>query len=98
MNSKMDVGILGATGTVGQEFIRLLEKHPWFRVAWLGASERSAGKVYRDATRWRLPTVCPPDIANMPVSLCETGNAPRLVFSGLDSSVAGSVEELFANC
>ena len=96
MNSKMDVGILGATGTVGQEFIRLLEKHPWFRVAWLGASERSAGKVYRDATRWRLSTDCPPDIANMPVSLCKTGNAPRLVFSGLDSSVAGSVEELFA--
>ena len=96
MNSKIDVGILGATGTVGQEFIRLLEGHPWFRVSWLGASERSAGKAYRDAARWRLPSACPAEIASMPVSLCVTGNAPRLVFSGLDSSVAGSVEELFA--
>ena len=96
MNRKMDVGILGATGPVGQEFIRLLEGHPWFRVAWLGASERSAGKAYRDAARWRLPSACPVEIANMPVSLCVTDNAPRLVFSGLDSSAAGSVEELFA--
>lgn len=96
MNRNVDVGILGATGTVGQEFVRLLESHPWFRVVWLAASERSAGKPYSEATRWRLPSDCPSEIATMSVDRCVTGRAPKLVFSGLDSSVAGSVEELFA--
>jgi len=96
MNRNVDVGILGATGTVGQEFVRLLEGHPWFTVVWLGASERSAGKPYSEATQWRLPSDCPSEIATMSIDRCVTDNAPKLVFSGLDSSVAGSVEELFA--
>ena len=54
--AQIEVGILGATGMVGQQFIALLAKHPWFKVTWLGASERSAGKAYRDAAAWRLPT------------------------------------------
>ena len=54
MNERIPVGILGATGMVGQEFVSFLEDHPWFDLTWLGASDRSAGKQYRDATTWRL--------------------------------------------
>src|SRR5262252_1444859 len=57
----IEVGILGATGAVGQQFIALLANHPWFKVTWLGASQRSEGKPYRDATAWRLPTALPSD-------------------------------------
>jgi aspartate-semialdehyde dehydrogenase len=92
----IDVGILGATGTVGQQFIALLAEHPWFRTAWLGASERSGGKQYRDATSWRLPTGLPDDVAKLTVESVSPHRAPRLVFSALDSSVAGEVETVFA--
>jgi len=92
----IDVGILGATGMVGQQFIALLADHPWFRVTWLGASERSAGKAYRDAAAWRLPNPLPEDIARMGVDAATPGRAPTLVFSGLDSSVAGEIEGAFA--
>jgi len=92
----IEVGILGATGMVGQQFIALFENHPWFRVAWLGASERSAGKSYRDACAWRLPVPLRADIAEMQVNAAEPSDAPRLVFSGLDSSVAGEIEGAFA--
>jgi aspartate-semialdehyde dehydrogenase len=90
------VGILGATGMVGQQFIALLANHPWFRVEWLGASQRSEGKAYRDAAAWRLPAVLPDDVARRTVETAAPGNAPRLVFSGLDSSVAGEIETAFA--
>jgi aspartate-semialdehyde dehydrogenase len=93
----IEVGILGATGMVGQQFIALLVDHPWFRVTWLGASERSAGKAYRDAAAWRLPNPLPEDIARMSVDAATPGRAPALVFSGLDSSVAGEIEGAFAN-
>ena len=92
----IDVGILGATGAVGQQFIALLSKHPWFRVRWLGASQRSEGKAYRDATAWRLAAHLPDDIASLQVDAATPGRAPRLVFSGLDSSVAGEIEGAFA--
>jgi aspartate-semialdehyde dehydrogenase len=92
----IEVGILGATGMVGQQFIALLAHHPWFRVAWLGASERSAGKAYRDATSWRLSTPLPDDVARLRVETAAPGAAPQLVFSGLDSSVAGEIEAAFA--
>jgi len=92
----IDVGILGATGMVGQQFIALLAHHPWFRVAWLGASERSAGKAYRDATSWRLSTPLPDRVASLGVETAAPGSAPKLVFSGLDSSVAGEIEAAFA--
>lgn len=92
----IDVGILGATGTVGQQFIALLAHHPWFKVAWLGASERSAGKAYRDATAWRMAAPLSEGVARMGVDAATPGRAPRLVFSGLDSSVAGEIEQAFA--
>ena len=90
------VGILGATGMVGQQFIALLANHPWFKVEWLGASERSAGKAFRDAAAWRLPNILPDEIAQKVVNQATPGNAPKLVFSGLDSSVAGEIEKAFA--
>ena len=90
------VGILGATGMVGQQFIALLSEHPWFKVAYLGASERSAGKAFKDAAAWRLPNRLPDDVANRVVEAAAPGTAPKLVFSGLDSSVAGEIEGEFA--
>jgi len=94
----IEVGILGATGMVGQQFIALLAQHPWFKVTWLGASERSAGKSYSDACAWRLATPLPDDVAKLTVEQASSssGRAPKLVFSGLDSSVAGEIEADFA--
>lgn len=97
MTTKIDVGILGATGMVGQEFVAALENHPWFRIAWLAASQRSAGKRYRDAAPWRLDRPMPTTVADMVVQRCEPSDSPMLVFSGLDSSVAGDIESDFAN-
>ena len=92
----VDVGVLGATGAVGQQFIALLAKHPWFKVTWLGASQRSEGKSYRDAAAWRLQAKLPDDVAGKQVDAATPGRAPKLVFSGLDSSVAGEIEAAFA--
>jgi aspartate-semialdehyde dehydrogenase len=94
--SSIPVGILGATGMVGQQFIALLANHPWFKVDWLGASERSAGKAFKDAAAWRLPNPLPDQIANKIVEAAAPGSAPKLMFSGLDSSVAGEIEAAFA--
>jgi aspartate-semialdehyde dehydrogenase len=96
MATTIEVGILGATGAVGQQFIALLATHPWFKVTWLGASQRSEGKAYRDATAWRLQTSLPDDVARQQVNAAAPGTAPKLVFSGLDSSVAGEIEGAFA--
>ncbi len=90
------VGILGATGMVGQQFIALLAHHPWFQVEWLGASQRSEGKAFRDAAAWRLSSALPDHVANRTVEAATPGRAPKLVFSGLDSSVAGEIETAFA--
>ena len=90
------VGILGATGMVGQQFIALLARHPWFKVEWLGASQRSEGKAFRDAAAWRLADHLPDDVARRVVDAATPGRAPKLVFSGLDSSVAGEIEGAFA--
>jgi aspartate-semialdehyde dehydrogenase len=90
------VGILGATGMVGQQFIALLADHPWFKVEWLGASQRSEGKAFRDAAAWRLPNRLPEEVAGKIVEAAAPGTAPRLMFSGLDSSVAGEIEAAFA--
>jgi aspartate-semialdehyde dehydrogenase len=94
--AQIEVGILGATGAVGQMFIALLANHPWFKVTWLGASQRSEGKPYREATAWRLPTPLPDDVAKLTVEQAAPGHAPKLMFSGLDSSVAGEIEAAFA--
>jgi len=93
---KLEVGILGATGMVGQRFVSLLEHHPWFEVAWLAASERSAGKTYAEACTWRLREPMPKGVRELPVHECKPGHAPQLVFSSLDSKVAGEVEKEFA--
>jgi aspartate-semialdehyde dehydrogenase len=92
----LDVGILGATGMVGQQFVRLLSGHPWFRTAWLGASERSEGRTYREAMKWRLSSAPPPDVLDMRVEACTPGSAPRILFSALDAAAATDIEPAFA--
>jgi aspartate-semialdehyde dehydrogenase len=98
---KRKVAILGATGAVGQRFIQLLQGHPWFKIEVLAASERSAGKKYRDACNWILEFELPTEIGDMNVvnsdvkSVKEAGNVD-FVFSALPSEVAGQVEEEFA--
>jgi len=93
---KLEVGILGATGMVGQRFLSLLEHHPWFEVCWLAASERSAGKKYAQVCPWRLREPLPSAAGDLEVHECKPGKAPQLVFSSLDSKVAGEVEKEFA--
>jgi aspartate-semialdehyde dehydrogenase len=94
--NRIEVGILGATGMVGQHFIKFLRNHPWFEVAWVGASDRSAGKRYREATSWRLDGVMPENVAELVVEDSKPGNAPRLLFSAMDASVATEIERAFA--
>jgi aspartate-semialdehyde dehydrogenase len=96
MTRPFEVGVLGATGAVGQQFVSLLEQHPWFRLAWLGGSERSAGRAYREATRWRLAGSMPERPGQLVVEEPRPGRAPRLIFSALDASVAGEIEAAFA--
>jgi len=95
MQTRIEVGILGATGMVGQHFIKFLQGHPWFDLKWLGASDRSAGKRYRDAMTWHLGAV-PESVADITVEDCKPGNAPRLLFSAMDASVATEIERAFA--
>ncbi|MEP6991258.1 MAG: aspartate-semialdehyde dehydrogenase [bacterium] len=91
------VAVLGATGAVGQMFVRLLQAHPWFRVAEVAASERSAGRPYAEAASWIGSDVMPVDVRDMTVRRCDPGEiTSRLVFSALDASVAGEVEAAFA--
>jgi aspartate-semialdehyde dehydrogenase len=97
LSQKIPVGILGATGVVGQRFIQLLEDHPWFEVAWLAASDRSAGQAYGDAVRWRLKTPIPEHIRKMPVSPAEPNGAPHVIFAALDCGIARELEPKFAN-
>lgn len=94
--SKIDVGILGATGMVGQHFIKFLDGHPLFQLAWLGASERSAGKRYTDAARWHLGGTAPDSAARLTVEEAKPGSAPKLLFSAMDASVATEIEQAFA--
>jgi aspartate-semialdehyde dehydrogenase len=92
----LEVGILGATGMVGQHFIKFLQGHPWFKLTWLGASDRSAGKVYRDAMTWHLAGGLPDSVADLTVEDSKPGNAPKLLFSAMDASVATDIERAFA--
>jgi len=94
--SKTPVGILGATGVVGQRFIQLLEAHPWFEVAWLAASDRSEGKPYGQATRWRLKTPLPAAVRDMVVSPATPNGAPKAIFAALDAAIARELEPQFA--
>jgi aspartate-semialdehyde dehydrogenase len=96
MSTKIPVGILGATGVVGQRFIQMLERHPWFEVAWLAASDRSEGKSYAEAARWRLKTPIPSAVAAMRVSPAVPDGAPRVIFAALDAGIAAELEPRFA--
>jgi aspartate-semialdehyde dehydrogenase len=96
MSTKIPVGILGATGVVGQRFVQLLENHPWFEVAWLAASDRSEGKPYHEATRWRLKTSMPARVAGMRLSAAAPEGAPRVIFAALDTAIALEMEPKFA--
>jgi aspartate-semialdehyde dehydrogenase len=94
---RLPVAVLGATGAVGQTFIRLLATHPWFVVSEVAASERSVGKSYAEATRW-LEGELPPEIAALRVAPCTPDAvASGIVFSALDSGVAGEIEAAFAH-
>ncbi len=93
---RVEVGVLGGTGMVGQHFIKFLDGHPWFELTWLGASARSAGKKYADAATWHLNGIPPERISAMMVREAMPGNAPKLLFSAMDSSVATEIEQAFA--
>ena len=97
MQRKYPIGILGATGMVGQRFIQLLENHPWFQVTWLAASDRSSGKPYGEAAKWRLDTPLPERIARMTVAPADPEGAPRIIFAALDAAIARELEPRFAN-
>jgi aspartate-semialdehyde dehydrogenase len=96
MSARYDVGVLGATGVVGQQLVARLARHPWFSLRWLAASERSEGRRYREACSWRLPEPIPETAAELPVEGCLPGQGPRIVFSALDAAVAGEIEAAFA--
>jgi aspartate-semialdehyde dehydrogenase len=96
-SSKIPVAVLGATGSVGQRFIQLLENHPWFEVKEVAASEKSAGKTYKDAVNWVQATPIPANVANLVVRECEPNLECKVAFSGLDASIAGEVESAFAS-
>ena len=96
MAGRISVGILGATGLVGQRFIQLLENHPWFEVAWVAASERSAGQTYAEAARWKLRAPIPERVARMNVAAAEPAGAPKVIFASLDAAIAQELEPAFA--
>lgn len=95
-DTRIPVAILGATGAVGQTFIRCLADHPWFRIAELGASERSAGKRYADAARW-IEGELPADVASIVVQPCNPASVKSpVIFCGLDAATASETEPAFA--
>jgi aspartate-semialdehyde dehydrogenase len=96
MQTRYPIGILGATGMVGQRYIQLLENHPWFEIAWLGASDRSSGKPYGEAAKWRLDSPMPERISRMTVSPAEPEGAPKIVFASVDAAIAREMEPAFA--
>jgi aspartate-semialdehyde dehydrogenase len=100
MQTPYKIGILGATGMVGQRFIQLLENHPWFQVTWLAASDRSSGKSYEEAVRWKLDTPIPASVAKLPVSPAtpeqNPDGVPEIIFAALDTDIARDLEPKFA--
>src|SRR5262245_7471407 len=93
---RIPVGILGATGMVGQQIIARLAEHPWFEINWLAASERSEGKAYADAAPWRLAMPMPEAVRHSTVEACVPGRGPKVVFSALDAKAADVLEAEFA--
>src|SRR3954468_12889735 len=95
--TKWPVAVLGATGAVGQMFVRMLADHPWFELKELAASERSAGKRYGDVTRWLEGPNPPPSISSRRATACDPGVvSSQIVFSALDATAAGEIEAAFA--
>ncbi len=94
--NRIPVAVLGATGTVGQKFIRLLADHPWFELVALAASENSAGRTYGEVVRWREAIPLPPRIAGMVVQRCRPPLEAKVVFSALDADIAQEIEQDFA--
>src|ERR1043165_3142959 len=93
---KIEVGVLGATGMVGQQFITRLARHPWFEVTWLGASERSEGQSYAGAAPWRLSAPMPDAVRDLNVNACVPGRGPKVMFPALDAGAADTLEAQFA--
>ena len=93
MQKRIEVGVLGATGMVGQQFIKQLAGHPWFSLTWLAASERSAASATRTPRPGGSTTPIPDGIADANVEPCTPGKGPKLVFSALDAAVAGEIEQ-----
>jgi aspartate-semialdehyde dehydrogenase len=85
MSAKIPVSILGATGTVGQKFVRLLADHPWFEIAAVAASSASAGRRYGDVVRWREQSELPPGIAGLTIRECAPPLPGAIAFSALDA-------------
>ncbi len=98
MKAKVPVAVLGATGTVGQKFVRLLADHPWFEIAALAASDQSAGRPYGEVVRWRETLPLPDRVAGMTIARCEPSLPARIAFSALDAEVAQPIEQAFAKC
>jgi aspartate-semialdehyde dehydrogenase len=96
MTAKIPVCILGATGTVGQKFIRLLADHPWFEIAAVAASSASAGRRYGEVVRWREQVELPPRIADLTIRDCAPPLPGAIAFSALDAEVAEPIEQAFA--
>jgi len=96
VDNRIPVAVLGATGSVGQRFVQLLACHPWFRVAEVVASERSAGKRYREATDWRLDAFMPEEAADLVVQDYDANLESPVAFSALPSEVASEIEQRLA--
>ena len=96
MTARIPVSVLGATGTVGQKFVRLLAEHPWFEIAAVAASPASAGRPYGEVVRWRETMPLPDRVAQLTIAECVPPLAGPIVFSALDAEVAGPIEQAFA--
>ena len=96
MTDRIPVAVLGATGTVGQKFVRLLADHPWFELVAVAASDQSAGRSYGEVVRWREPVPLPRRIADLVVQRCAPPLDARVAFSALDAEAAGDIEQDFA--
>jgi aspartate-semialdehyde dehydrogenase len=98
MKARIPVAVLGATGTVGQKFVRLLADHPWFEIAALAASDQSAGRPYGEVVRWREPVPLPERLAGMTIARSTPPLPARIAFSALDADIAQDIEQGFASC
>jgi aspartate-semialdehyde dehydrogenase len=96
LRTRVPVGILGATGSVGQRLVQMLANHPWLQLVAVAASEKSVGKSYKEATKWMLPTLMPQEASKLVIQACTPDLPCKVVFSALSSSIAGEVEEAFA--